>query len=189
MGKGFWCPAATNEVERTRTRRQKKKLWVQGLYRLRRHGGDRVLSCIKSHLVKNLSGPCGHCDTKESHKWYDAPHLHLTLGVEHGKVDAFTLKNAILIYTDLHVLHCELRFLRSRHRGGATEVAVFIKRVVGGQKRARRTVLAVCAKVSSSSSECDERTLLSRPWPPSSEPGQACGLTIPSDPSREAHHA
>ena len=69
------------------------------------------MSCIKSHLVKNLSGPCGHCDTKESHKWYDAPHLHLTLGVEHGKVDAFTLKNAILIYTDLHVLHCELRFL------------------------------------------------------------------------------
>ena len=44
-------------------------------------------------------------------------------------------------------------------------IAVFIKRVVGSQKRARRTVLAVCAKVSSSwSAECDERTLLSRPW-------------------------
>ena len=31
------------------------------------------------------------------------------------------------------------------------------------------------------SSECDEP---SRPWPPSSEPGQACGLI-----HREAHHA
>ena len=110
VGKGFWCPAATNEVERTRTRRQKKKLWVQGLYRLRRHGGDRVLSCIKSHLVKNLSGPCGHCETKESCKWYDAPHLHLTLGVEHGKVDAYVVHEKC--HTDLHGRHCELRFLQ-----------------------------------------------------------------------------
>ena len=91
-GKGILVPCGDERGRENENEKTKKKLWVQGLYRLRRHGGDRVLSCIKSHLVKNLSGPCGHCDTKESHKWYDAPHLHLTLGVEHGKVDDFTLK-------------------------------------------------------------------------------------------------
>ena len=47
-GKGILVPCGDERGRENENEKTKKKLWVQGLYRLRRHGGDRVLSCIKS---------------------------------------------------------------------------------------------------------------------------------------------
>ena len=52
VGKGILVPCGD---ERGReNEKDKKKLWVQGLYRLRRHGGERVLSCIASCLEDQI---------------------------------------------------------------------------------------------------------------------------------------
>ena len=80
----------------------KKKLWVQGLYRLRRHGGERVLNTDEVCLIVILFGVTLVLD--------------FTVPIMNPRTEKEKLRfheKCHFDYTDLHVLHCELRFLNS----------------------------------------------------------------------------